>query len=169
MFRQFVSTSAVVLALVLSTAPAFAQNPAFAAQIPAQYGAPITTEMAKKVAMAALAETRKNNWTMAAAVVDPSGELVYFERVDGTQMASNDIAIDKARSAVRFKRSTKLFQDALAQGGAEMRYLGLRGVVPAEGGIPIVVEGKIVGAIGMSGGTGVQDNRCAEAGVAAVK
>ena len=142
---------------------------ASAQQLAAPYGGPIDGGTAKKIAAAALAEARKNNWRMAAAIVDPSGELVYFEKVDGTQAASTDIAIDKARSSARFKRPTKAFQDALAAGGVEMRYLGLRGVVPAEGGVPIVMDGKLVGAIGVSGGTGAQDERCAEAGVAALK
>jgi glc operon protein GlcG len=118
---------------------------------------------------AALAEAKKNNWRMAAAIVDASGELVYFEKIDGTQAASNEIARDKARSSARFKRPTKAFQDALAKGGIEMRYLGLRGVVPAEGGVPIVIGGKLVGAIGVSGGTGAQDEQAAEAGVTTVK
>src|SRR5688572_7830317 len=112
-----------ISAIVLATA-----NAASAQQIAAPYGAPIGGENAKKIAAAALAEARKNNWRMAAAVVDTAGELVYFEKVDGTQTASNEIAIDKARSAVAFKRPTKAFQDALAKGGVEMRYLGLRGV-----------------------------------------
>ncbi len=152
-----------VLVLALTAGTASAQ------QLAAPYGAPIDSETAKKIAATALAEARRNNWRMAAAVVDPSGELVYFEKVDGTQIASNDIAIDKARSSVRFKRPTKAFQDALAAGGAELRFLGLRGVVPAEGGVPIVVDGRVVGAIGVSGGTGAQDERCAAAGAAAVK
>jgi len=141
---------------------------ASAQQLAAPYGEPIDGQTAKKVAAAALAEARKNNWRMAAAIVDGSGELVYFEKVDGTQTASNDIAIDKARSSAAFKRPTKAFQDALAKGGIEMRYLGLRGVVPAEGGVPIVIGGKLVGAIGVSGGTGAQDEQAAEAGIATV-
>jgi uncharacterized protein GlcG (DUF336 family) len=152
-----------VFVLALTAGSASAQ------QLAAPYGGPISGDAAKKIAAAALAEARKNNWRMAAAIVDPSGELVYFEKVDGTQAASTDIAIDKARSSARFKRPTKAFQDALALGGVEMRYLGLRGVVPAEGGVPIVMDGKLVGAIGVSGGTGAQDERCAEAGVAALK
>lgn len=152
---------AVVLTLGAGTASA--------QQLAVPYGDPISGDAAKKIAMAALAEARKNNWRMAAAIVDGSGDLVYFEKVDGTQAASNEIAIDKARSSARFKRPTKAFQDALAKGGVEMRYLGLRGVVPAEGGVPIVMGGKLVGAIGVSGGTGAQDEQAAEAGVATLK
>ena len=140
---------------------------ASAQQLAAPYGSPIGADSAKKIAAAALAEARKNNWRMAAAVVDPAGELVYFERIDGTQYASNALAIDKAQSSVRYKRPTKAFQDAIAKGGVEMRFLGMRGVMPAEGGVPIVMNNTIVGAIGISGGTGAQDEQVAEAGVAA--
>lgn len=136
-----------------------------AQQNPAPYGAPIGTDAAKKIVAAALAEARKNNWRMAAAVVDPSGELVYFERIDGTQIASNDLALDKARASARYKRPTKAFQDAIAKGGVELRFLGMRGVMPAEGGVPIVIGNALVGALGISGGTGAQDEQVAEVGV----
>jgi uncharacterized protein GlcG (DUF336 family) len=128
----------------------------------------IAVEIAKKVAAPALAEALKNNWMMAVAVVDAAGDLVYFERMDGTQPASVVVAVDKARSAARFKRPTKAFQDMLASGGEGLRVLGLSGAVPVEGGLPIVVEGKTVGAIGLSGGTSPQDGQCAKAGLAAL-
>ena len=131
---------------------------------PQSYGAPIALEAAKKVAAPALAEASRNNWAMAVAVVDGAGDLVYFERMDATQAGSVVIAIDKARSAARFKRPTKAFQDMLAAGGEGWRVLGLQGAVPVEGGVPIVVDGKIVGAIGVSGGTSPQDGQCARAG-----
>ena len=131
---------------------------------PQPYGAPITLEAAKTVAKPALAEAARNNWTMAVAVVDGAGDLVYFEKMDATQAGSVTVAIDKARSAARFKRPTKAFQDMLAAGGEGWRVLGLEGAVPVEGGVPIVVEGKIVGAIGVSGGTSPQDGQCARAG-----
>ncbi len=139
------------------------------AQLPNPYGAPITGENAKKVAAAALAEARKNNWNMAAAVVDPSGDLVYFEKLDGTQAASVKIAIDKARSAARFKRPTRALQDVLAAGGVGLRLLALEGAVPVDGGVPLLMDGKIVGAIGLSGGTSDQDGQAAKAGADAVK
>jgi glc operon protein GlcG len=139
------------------------------AQAPVPYGPSINLETAKRAAAAAVAEVRKNNWAMAVAVTDTAGELVYFEKVDGTQAASITIAVEKAKSAARFKRPTKVFQDALGTGGAELRYLGLPGVLPAEGGVPIMANGAIIGAIGVSGGTGAQDNQCATAGVAAIK
>src|SRR5712664_1973587 len=128
------------------------------------YGLAITLDNAKKAAAPALAEARKNNWTMAVAIVDTAGNLVYFEKMDGTQTGSVAVAIDKARSAALFKRPTKAFQDTLAAGGEGLRVLGLQGAVPVEGGIPIVRDGKIVGAIGVSGGTSSQDGQCARAG-----
>ncbi len=133
------------------------------------YGPSITAEIAKTLAAPALAEAKKNNWTMAIAIVDTHGELVYFERMDEVQMGSVNIAIAKARSAARFKRATKAFQDGVAAGGDGLRLLGLEGAVPVEGGIPLVVAGKIVGAIGASGGTSQQDGVVAAAGVAALK
>ena len=135
---------------------------------PQVYGFPISLDAAKTIATAALAEARTNNFLMAVAIVDPSGDLVYFEKMDGTQVGSVTVAIDKARSAARFKRPTKAFQDTLASGGDGLRVLALRGAVPVEGGVPIVVNGKIVGAIGVSGGTSAQDGQCAGAGLAAL-
>jgi uncharacterized protein GlcG (DUF336 family) len=151
-----------VVVLALSATTLFAQ-------MPNPYGAPINGENAKKAAAAALAEARKNNWNMAAAVVDPAGDLVYFEKLDGTQAASVNIAVDKARSSARFKRPTKALQDVLAAGGEGLRLLGLQGAVPVDGGVPILIDGKIVGAIGLSGGTSAQDGQCAAAGAAVVK
>ena len=144
-----------------------------AQMLPYPYGTPISNENAKKAAAAALAEAAKNHWIMAVAVVDPSGTLVYYEKTDNTQIGSADVAIEKARSAARFKRPTKAFQDALAKGGDGLRILGLPGAVPVEGGVPIVVEGKdgkvVIGAIGVSGATSDQDGQCANAGAAVVK
>src|ERR1700730_8264677 len=131
------------------------------------YGLPITIESAKKVAMPALVEARRNQWTMAVAIVDTAGNLVYFEKMDETQTGIVYVAIDKARSADRFKLPTKAFQDTLAVGGEGLRVLALKGSVAVEGGVPIVVDGKIVGAIGVSGGTSQQDGQCARAGAGA--
>jgi uncharacterized protein GlcG (DUF336 family) len=134
-----------------------------------QYGVPITVDVAKRVAAAAVAEARKNNFTMAVAVVDPSGTLVYFEKMDNTQNGSANVAIDKAKSAALFKRPTKAFQDILAAGGEGLRILSLQGAVPVDGGFPIIVSGKIIGAVGASGGTSTQDGQVAKAGSDAVK
>ena len=139
------------------------------AQMPNPYGPPITLEVAKKVAAPALAEASKNNWAMAVAVVDPSGNLVYYEKMDNTQLGSAHVSVEKARTAAQFKRPTKAFQDALANGGENLRILGLPGVVPSEGGIPLLIDGKIVGAIGVSGGTSAQDGQCAKAGADSLK
>jgi uncharacterized protein GlcG (DUF336 family) len=135
---------------------------------PQLYGSAIPLEAAKKVAAAAMAEVVRNNWTMAVAVVDTAGDLVYFERMDATQIGSATVSLDKARSAARFKRPTKAFQEMLATGGDGLRVLGINGAVPVEGGVPIVIDGKIVGAIGLSGGTSSQDGQCALAGANAV-
>ena len=135
---------------------------------PQPYGAPIALEVAKKVAAPAVDEAARNHWAMAVAVVDGAGDLVYFERMDATQAGSVTIAVEKARSAARFKRPTKAFQEMLATGGDGWRVLGLEGAVPVEGGVPIVINGQIVGAIGVSGGTSSQDGQCARAGAAAV-
>jgi glc operon protein GlcG len=137
--------------------------------MPDPYGLPISLDSAKKGAAAAIAEARRNNWTMAAAVVDTGGHLVYFEKMDGTQTGSVAVAIGKARSAALFMRPTKAFQDVLADGGDGLRILGLEGAVPVEGGVPLVVDGKIVGAIGLSGGASSQDGQCARAGADALK
>src|SRR5215475_6742485 len=112
-----------------------------AQMLPNPYGPPISAENAKKAAAAALAEAAKNHWNMAVAVVDPHGTLVYYEKMDNTQLGSANVAIDKASSAALFKRPTKSFQDALAGGGAGVRVLGLQGAVPVEGGLPLVVDG----------------------------
>lgn len=133
------------------------------------YGPSITAELAKKAAAPAIAEARKNQWAMAVAIVDTAGDLVYYEKMDDTQLGSVQVSQAKARSAARFKRATKVFQDALAAGGEGLRILAIDGAVPVEGGVPLVVGGKIVGAIGVSGGTSAQDGQVAAAAVAALK
>jgi uncharacterized protein GlcG (DUF336 family) len=129
---------------------------------------PISLESAKKAAAAAIAEARKNGWLMAVAITDPSGELVYFAKMDGTQTGSVNVSIGKSRSAALFKRPTKVFQDMLASGGAGVRVLALERAVPIEGGVPLVIDGEIVGAIGASGGSSDQDGVVAGAGAAAL-
>ena len=140
-----------------------------AQQGPLPYGAPISLEMAKKAAVAAAAEARRNGWFMAIAVTEPSGDLVYFEKMDNTQIGSINIALGKARTAAKFKRPSKVFQDLLAKGDNFTYLLGLEGAMPVQGGLPIVVDGRIVGAIGISGATGDQDSQCAVAGLEALK
>ena len=111
-------------------------------QMPNAYGPPISLETAKKVATPALAEAAKNNWTVAVAIVDPSGNLVYYEKMDNTQLGSANVSVEKARSAAQFKRPTKAFQDAVAKGGEGLRVLALPGAMPLEGGIPLVSDGR---------------------------
>jgi glc operon protein GlcG len=129
------------------------------------YGASILLEPARRAAAAAVAEARRNAWTMAVAIVDIAGELVYFEKMDDTQNGSVKVAMAKARSAALFKRPTKAFQDTLTATPDGLRIFGIDGAVPVEGGVPLVVDGVIVGAIGVSGGTSQQDGVCAKAAV----
>jgi len=157
----FVSLLSFILLLAWAW-PALAQAPTF-------YGLPINLETAKKVAAPAIAEASKNKWTMAVAILDTGGALVYFEKMDGTQTGSVRVAIGKARSAVMFKRSTKVWEDAVAAGGGGLRILGLEGAVPIEGGLPLVMDGKIIGAIGVSGATAQQDGMAAKTGADALK
>jgi glc operon protein GlcG len=129
------------------------------------YGPPITLEVAKRVAAAAQAEATRNHWLMTVAVVDPAGDLVYYERTDNSQVGSSKVAVEKARAAALYKRPTKVFQDAVAKGGVNMRILALDGAVPVEGGVPLISDGRIIGAIGVSGDMSENDAQCA--GVAA--
>jgi glc operon protein GlcG len=134
------------------------------AQVP-QYGANVNLDQARKALAAAIAEARKQNLPMAVAVVDNAGQLVAFERMDNTQTGSTLVSQDKASSAAMFRRPTKAFQDVVAAGGAGLRILMLRGANAVEGGLPIVVDGKIIGGIGVSGGSSDQDGVIAKAGL----
>lgn len=137
------------------------------AQAPPPYGAPITLDAAKKALVAAEAEAKKNGWFMAIAIVDPGSRLVAFSRMDNTQIGSIDIALGKAVTANNLRRPTKALQDGIAQGGANLRMLAAPGVTPLEGGVPIIADGKVIGAIGVSGAASDQDAQCAMAGIAA--
>ena len=163
MLRKTVVRS-VVAAMILFSGLAMAW-----AQMPNPLGGPVTLENARKAAAPALAEAEKNHWNVAVAVVDTGGNLVYYEKMDNTQLGSANVAIEKARTAALFKRPTKAFQDTLAGGGDGLRVLSLKGVVAVEGGIPLVMDGKIVGAIGVSGATGAQDAQCAKTGADVLK
>ena len=133
------------------------------------YGPNITLEQAKAVVVAAEAEAVRQNWNVAIAVVDTAGNLVAFVKRDDTQTASVNVAQGKARSAASYKRPTRAFQDTIAAGGVGLRALTLEGVVAAEGGVPLFVDGAIVGAIGVSGATSEQDGVVAAAGAAALQ
>jgi glc operon protein GlcG len=160
LLKSFVTLTAVML-----SASAFAQQP----PPPPQYGNPITLDQAKKAVDAAVEEAKKNNWGMNVAVVGPSGDLVHFSRMDTAQFASIRISQHKARTAATFRRPTKAFQDGLSATPPNLVLLTLDDVIASEGGIPIVVDGKLIGAIGCSGGTGQQDGVACQAGVNAVK
>jgi uncharacterized protein GlcG (DUF336 family) len=155
--------------LVLVAASVGAQQPAAPPPPPPAYGSPISLDTAKKVMAGAEAEAKKNNWNVVIAILDSGGNLVALHRMDGTQFGSIDVARDKAYSAVAFRRPTKVFEDAVAQGGQNLRILKLSGASPLEGGIPIVVDGKLIGGIGVSGVTSVQDAQIAKAGTDALK
>lgn len=159
--------SSLVAGLLLG-ASAHAQPPVPAP--PPDYGTPITLDQAKEAAAAAFAEARKNNWRMVVAVVDPGGYLIYFERADGSQNASVPLAVAKARTAALFRRPSKVFADQFAAGNTGfMTFPDEARPIASEGGIPIVVGGRLIGAIGASGGTGQQDGVAATAGANAVK
>ena len=138
------------------------------AQQPPAYGTPMTLEQAKKAMAAAEAEAAKNNWAMAIAIVDSTGHLVALHRMDNTQYGSIRVAVGKAKTAIDFRQPTKNFNDRLTAGTAP-HLLTIHGATFIEGGIPIVVDGKIVGAIGVSGAAANQDAQVAQAGVNAVK
>ena len=139
------------------------------AQAPPPYGPAITLEQAKKIMAGAEAEAKKNSWPVVIAIVDSGGNVVMLSRLDNAQWGSNEVAMDKARSAVAFRRPTKVFQDLIAQGGANLRLLNLSGASMLEGGIPIVADGKIIGAVGVSGVTSQQDAQIGQAGIDALK
>ena len=153
----------VAAALLVGVAvPAGAQQPPPPPTTP--YGPPIGLEAAKKAMAAAEAEALKNNWPMAIAILDSTGHIVMLHRLDNTQYGSIRVAEDKAHTALDFRRPSKVFEDLVAQGGIGMRTLGLRGATPLEGGVPIIADGKIIGAVGVSGATAQQDGQVAKIG-----
>jgi uncharacterized protein GlcG (DUF336 family) len=161
--RNLVLKSAVICSTVLFGTPAFAQGG------PPPYGPPITFEQANKAIAAAAAEAKKNNWFLAISVMAPGGYLVGFGLMDQTQVGSIAISQHKARAAVNFRRPTKAFQDQLTQEKPNLVIMTLDDVIASEGGIPIVADGKVIGAIGCSGATGAQDGQACQAGVNALK
>jgi len=172
--RSTLLKSVVACAVLALSTAAFAQQPPAGGTPPAPpppspYGPSITLEKARKAVEAAEAEAKKNGWFMAIAVVSVGGHLVLFNKMDNTQVASIAIAQHKARTAVNYRRPTKVFQDALAANPANVYLLTLDDIVASEGGIPIVEDGKIIGALGCSGGTSAQDGQTCQAGVNALK
>jgi uncharacterized protein GlcG (DUF336 family) len=161
--RNFMLTAAAA-GSVLGVAGALSQSQA---QVP-QYGLDITLEQARKLIAAGQAEASKNGWPVAIAVVDNHGFLVAFEKMDNTQTASVQVAIDKAASSAMYRRPTKAFQDGIAGGGVNLRALNLRGASMVEGGLPVVVGGRIIGGVGVSGVTADQDGVVAKAALSAL-
>jgi uncharacterized protein GlcG (DUF336 family) len=171
--------TAVVLAVVAAgTASSGAQQPPAPAPYPLDdvpdkmpfdipYGTPISLERARAAIAATVAEAKKHDWKLDVAVVDSGGNLVAFERMDGAQLASIQIAEHKAHAAATFRRETKVFEKGIQQGG-NLYVMTLDGVIGSRGGIPLVEGGRLIGAIGCSGGTGSQDEVACKAGVAAI-
>jgi glc operon protein GlcG len=158
------ATVAAVIAAISGTQA----QPAPAA--PPLYGPSISLDMAKKVMAAAEAEAIKNNLNMVIAILDTGGNRVMMERMDNSLLASISVSEGKARTAVGFRRPSKALDDAIAGGGAALRVLSIQGEgVFVQGGLPIVVDGKVVGAIGVSGGSSQQDEQVAQAGLNALK
>ena len=152
------NTSRLLLGVVAATFACAAQ----AQDRRPDYGTAITTAQAKKFAAGVLAECGKNGWNVAVAIVDNHGFLVYFERMENTQYASMDIAVGKAKSAATYRRPTRAFADVINKGGPATATLP--GVFASPGGVPIMVDGKVIGGVGVSGVTGDQDEQCAKAG-----
>jgi uncharacterized protein GlcG (DUF336 family) len=169
------TTLATVAGLLFGVCAQAQQPPAerpvpLPASPPPEYGVPVNNEQAKAAAEGAIAEAKKNNWHMAITIVGPEGELVYFEKMDGTQSSSAALAQAKARTSALFRRPSKAFADQFAAGNTGfMTFPDGARPIASEGGLPILLNGKLVGAIGVSGGTAQQDSVAASAGVNAVK
>lgn len=157
------------LAAALIGAGLFAATSALAQGAPPPYGAAVNLATAKKAAAAAEAYATGKGWKMAIVIVEPSGDLVYFEKMDDTQYGSIKVATTKATSAAMFRRPTQVFHDLLAKGSEFTYLLQLEGANSVPGGFPIVAGGKIVGGIGCSGGTGAQDSETCKAGLDGLK
>jgi glc operon protein GlcG len=174
MFRMLALACAFVFAAVLATTQAVTQvmaqqAPAAAASGPMPpYGAPITLDQAKRVMAAAELEAAKNSWPVAVTILDSGGNLVMFHKVDNAQLSAVTTSEGKARTSLEFKLPSKALDDAIAAGGAGMRLLALKDITPLQGGLLIQVDGKIVGAIGVSGALSSQDEQVAKAGTDAL-
>jgi uncharacterized protein GlcG (DUF336 family) len=152
----------IAVVLAIASASATAQD-----LIP--YGEPIKLEHARKIIAAAEAEATKQKWPVAIAVVDGSGHLVAFARMENTQLGSIEVALEKAKCAALFRRPTKVFEDGVAKGGENLRVLKVPGAIPIEGGLPIIHQAKIIGAIGVSGVKPTEDGQVAKAGLGSEK
>ena len=158
--KTVITVGAITL---LSAVTAVAQQP------PPPYGAPMSLDTAKKAMAAAEAEATTNKWPVAIAILDTTGSLIMLQKLDNTQTGSVEIPIGKARTALDFRRPSKAMQDVVAGGGAGLRLHSVRNMLALEGGVPVIVDGKVVGAVGVSGVTSEQDAQVAMAGAAAAK
>jgi uncharacterized protein GlcG (DUF336 family) len=169
MSRWFALACAVVL---LSAGSALAQTPAAPAPAASTanlpYGPPIPLDQAKRAMAAAELEAAKNSWQVAITILDSGGNIVMFHRIDNAQLSATTVSEGKARTALEFKRASKALDDAIAGGGAGLRLLALKNITPIEGGMPLVADGKIIGAIGVSGALSSQDAQIAKAGADAL-
>lgn len=155
---------ALFCALTLAALPALAQQPGQPPAPPPPYGPPITLDQAKRVMAGAELEAAKNSWAVAITILDSGGNMVMFHKTDNAQLSAISVSEGKARTALEFKLPSKALDDAIARGGAGMRLLALKNITPIEGGLPIIVDGKIIGAIGVSGTVSAQDQQVAKAG-----
>ena len=162
--RIFWLTSLAICAAAMFGTQASAQQPAAPPSLPPGYGAPITLDQAKAAVAAAETEMKTNGWNMVITIVGPMGETIYLQKADLAANASITIAQDKARTSALFRVPSKSYQDRLAG-----YVLGITGATPVAGGMPIIVGGKVIGAIGISGGSALQDHQVATAGAAAVR
>jgi glc operon protein GlcG len=149
---------------LLITALCFVTTSGFAAELATRVG--LTLEVAKQISAAAEAEAAKNKWTVAIAIVDEGGHLIHLAKIDNTQYGSVDVAIQKAQTSAAFKRPTKVFEEAIA--GGRNAIIALKGALPLEGGLPIIHDGKVIGAIGVSGVKSTEDGQVAKAGADAL-
>ena len=164
MFRML----ALACAFALSVGSAIAQTPPASSPATQLYGPPITLDQAKRAMAAAELEAAKNSWQVAITILDSGGNMIMFHRLDNAQLSATTVSEGKARTALEFKRPSKALDDAIAGGGAGMRLLALKNITPIEGGLPVVVDGKIIGAIGVSGALSSQDAQVAKAGAEAL-
>ena len=170
MFRMLALACALIGALAVAAAPALAQQPPAAppaAPLPPPmppYGPPLTLEQAKRVMAAAELEAAKNSWQVAITILDSGGNMVMFHKIDNAQLSAITTSEGKARTALEFKLPSKALDDAIAAGGAGMRLLALKDITPLQGGILVLVDGRILGAIGVSGALSAQDEQVAKAG-----
>jgi uncharacterized protein GlcG (DUF336 family) len=163
-----VRTLVLACAFAMSAAAALAQLPGSPATPPPPYGPPITLDQAKRVMAAAELKAVENSWAVAITILDSGGNLVMFHKIDNTQLSAVTVSEGKARTALEFKLPSKALDDAIARGGAGMRLLALKNITPIEGGVPIMADGKIIGAIGVSGTVSAQDEQVARSGAAAL-